>query len=547
MATQQFFDNKIVKLPGVYSTIVSGEQSTPLVSDYGKVLVIDTGTNGAGWGNGAGIDGTKSYGKDAVYTFSDLASYQSFLKGGFLWKQAEALFKPDRKSGAIGVSEVLHAKAATTTLSVMTFTATGGGTAGGSFKFSPKDEGVGANGILTSNHLDKGYAFKITTGVVDPSKWILSVYVGGWKGDFTDGIAYDEISKADSREILLVSSPEFNNIQTLIDWANTNSRFGRYFYLDVSSAVVGTGVVTLADITSGFQVSAGGTETYSLANLNLILDAVQDEDFSFIITDIWGGDEYDSSEISAITTFILSDSKFKRFLFFGGGADADEFDATDGSVEIAEYFNSPYVHTVHGKMGLASSSVAGGFRFFPSGLHASTMLGRKAGKQPQVPLTNKSLGVDKLFDTLNKKQQERALDSGVMVSVFNPAIGRIVCLQDVNTLQDNKRLFTPQGKSFSGSFMRIVEQINKELVVNSERDLLTDENGVTVNSLSAAKLVGYTETYLSSRLATANVDNLILGFKNVTSIRNEDAWSVTYGITVNNEINKIFYTGFLLK
>lgn len=547
MATRQFFDNRIIKLPGVYSTIVSGEQATPLAADYGKVLVLDTGTNASGWANGAGIDGELTSGKDAIYTFNDLSEYQSFLKGGYLWKMAEALFKPDRRSGATGVSQVIHAKAATTTKAVMTFTATGGGSNGGTFKVNTLDEGAGANGTITTGHLDKGYAFEITTGVVDTDKWIFKIYVGSFKGNASDGISYNEILAADSTEILLVSSPEFNNIQDLIDWGNTDSKFGRYFQMDSTSAVAGTGAVVLADIPSGKQAATGGTESYTLANLNLILDAVVEEDFSFIITDAYGTDEYDSAEISAITAFMAGDSKFERFLYYGGGQDEDEFDATDGSIDQAVYFNSAYVHVVHASIGLASSSIASGYRTWDSGYHAALQLGRKAGKQPQVPLTNKTLGIDKLIHPLTKKQQERALDVGLAVSIFNKAIGRIVCLQDVNTLQDNTRLFTPAGKSFSGSFMRIIAQINKELIINSEIDLLSDENGVTVNSLGAGKLVNYTETYLTSRLATANVDNLILAFRDVTATRVDDSWSVSYGITVNNEINKIFYTGFLLR
>ena len=40
-------------------------------------------------------------------------------------------------------------------------------------------------------------------------------------------------------------------------------------------------------------------------------------------------------------------------------------------------------------------------------------------------------------------------------------------------------------------------------------------------------------------------DNLILSYRDVTVTKNGDILSVTYGIVVNNEINKIFFTGFL--
>lgn len=547
MATRAFFDNKIVKLPGAYSTIVSGEQSQSLALDYGKVLVIDTGVAGATWGGGAGIDGELASGKDAVYKFNDLASYQSYLKGGLLWKLADALFKPDKKSGSTGVSEVYHVRAATTTKAQMTFTATGGGANGGTFKVNTKDEGLNANGTVTSSHLDKGYAFKIETGVVDTAKWIFKIYLGSFVGDHSDGLPYNEIEKVDSNAILLVSSPEFNNIQELIDWADTNSTFGAYFVKNSTSAKAGTGVIIQADVTavSGYQVATGGTETFSLTNLGLALDALVEEDFSFILCDQYGMTNYDSTYITAIQGFINGDSKFKRFLYVGGGADADEFSVADGSLAMGVYYNSPYVHVVHGQVGLASDSVSSGFRWWPSLYHAALYVGRTAGKQPQVPLTNKSLGVDKLKHSLTKAQQERALDSGVKATIWNSYILKFVCLQDVNTLQDNQRLFTPAGKSHSGSFMRIVEQINKELVVNAEIDLLSAENGVNANTLNPGILKNWTETYLNSRVALPETDNLLLSYRNVTVVRQGDILKVSYGIVVNNEINKIFFTGFL--
>ena len=545
MATEVFFDNRIVKLPGAYSTIVSGEQSQPLALDYGKVLVIDTGVEGANWGGGSGIDGALASGKDSIYTFNNLEDYQSFLKGGLFWKMADALFKPDKKTGAPGVSQVIHAKAATTAKATLSFTATGGGTAGGIFKVNPLDEGVCANGVMTSSHLDKGYGYTIETAPIDSAKWVYKIWLGTWTGDYTDSIAYNEIAKADTTPKLMATSPEFNNIQTLIDWATEDSAFGQYFVLDATSAKVGTGVVNSADIsalTGAYQLATGGTESYSVTNLGLVLDAVAEEDFSFIICDQYGTDDYDSSEVTAITSFIVGDSKFKRFLFVGGGADESEF---DDSLGMGAYYNSPYVKVTHANVGLASDLTADGFRYWPSVYHAAVMLGRTAGKQPQIPLTNKSLGVDKLVHSLTKAQKERALDAGIMVTHWNQYIQKFVCLQDVNTLQDNKRLFTAQGKSHSGSFMRIVEQVNKELVVNAEIDLLSDENGVTVGSLSAGKIKNWTETYLTNRLSTAETDNLLLDFRNVTVTRQGDAWKVNYGIVVNNEINKIFFTGFL--
>lgn len=548
MATEVFFGNRRIKLPGAYSTIVSGEQSQPIALDFGKVLVIDTGVDGATWGGGSGIAGEQAQNADAIYRFNDLDSYQFFLKGGQMWKNAEALFKPDKTTGALGVSEVIHVRAAATTKAQLSFTATGGGANGGTFVVNTKDEGLNANGTLTSTHLDKGYAYKIETGTVDVNKWVFKIFLGNWKGDYSDdGIAYDEIAKSETTEILMAASPEFDNIQTLIDWANQDSGFGQYFSLDASSAVAGDGSVDSADVAavSGFQVATGGTETYSLANLSLALDALVEENFSFILCDQYGTTNYKSSEMSAITSWVLNDSLWKRFTYVGGGKDSTQFSTTDGSLDMGAHFNSSYVHVVHSDVGLASSSVSSGFRRWNTSYHAALYVGRTAGKQPQVPITYKSLGVDKVYHEPTKAEKERALDAGVKMTYWNKNLKKFVNLQDVNTLQDNKRLFTPQGKSHQGSFMRIIEQINSELVINAEIDLLADENGVNVNTLGSGTVKNFTETYLESRLATASIDNYLLDYRDVTVTRLEDTWKVTYGIVVNNEINKILFTGFL--
>lgn len=57
MASTFYWNNKQISLPGAYSTIVSGETGPARQLDYGKVLVIDTGTYSAGFGGGAGING----------------------------------------------------------------------------------------------------------------------------------------------------------------------------------------------------------------------------------------------------------------------------------------------------------------------------------------------------------------------------------------------------------------------------------------------------------------------------------------------------------
>lgn len=544
MATKVFFNNRQIKLPGAYSTVISGEKNPPRSLDYGKVLVIDTGSEGATWGGGAGIDGELSSGQDAVYKFDNLADYQAFLKGGLLYRAAESLFVPDRRNAAaVGASEVYHVSARTTKAATMTFATT----AGGSFIFKVRDEGLVGNGVATGTHLDKGYAYTVETGTIDTSKWTLSVWQGTWAGDHTDSIAYNGVKKAEAQPILVAQSPEFNNIQTLLDWANTNSSFGNKFALDATSAVAGTGVVDQADVTNvdGYNLATGGTEAYSTPNLQLIFDAVAEMDYSFILTDQYGTTDYNSTENEAVFAFMNSgQNKYERFLFIGGGQDSDEF--TD-SLAMPSNYDSPYVQIVHGQIGEASNLVSEGFRWWPSLVSAFSVVGRAAGKQPQVPITNKTIGADKLKHSLTKIEKERALDAGLLTIVNNPFIGRFVVLQGVNTMQDNQILFNSAGKSHSIAFMRVIAQVNKELVVNSEIDLLASEEGVNSATLSAGYLREWTNTYLQSRIAIPEVDNLLLSARNVTVEKIEDYYKVNYEMVVNNEITKIFFTGFLFR
>ena len=65
--------------------------------------------------------------------------------------------------------------------------------------------------------------------------------------------------------------------------------------------------------------------------------------------------------------------------------------------------------------------------------------------------------------------------------------------------------------------------------------------------MSAGAVKDWTVAYLQGRTATNETDNLLLAFQDVVVTRKEDAWFVTYKIRVNNEITKLFFTGFLIR
>ena len=748
MATKVFFNNKLRKLPGAYSTITSGEQNTPQELDYGKVIIIDNGL-GAGFGGGAGSIGTYAKGKDAVYKFTNIDDFKSFIKGGLLWKISEALFFPFNNQP--GVSTLYFAKAATTVPAQMTFeverpadsgtarvtlagglsktvtfssdlsTTTGNfitanapayalkditltnsvadlifeaatagvpfvspaianltgalkgvvvhtqvnvvaqkqkeiitltGTSGtanvtlaggltklvtfaaggtmdltqtaadfvtshapaydgqgiivtslgaiiifeakvagtgftqpvitnatgnlagtveheddnvvalkqkdtitlsanevvGIFAVNCKDEGVIGNGALTATHLDKGYAFTIVSGVKDPTAYILKIWLGQWKGDFVaDSIAFDEVAKALTTPILVAQSPEFTNLQTLIDWASSDSNFGKLFILDDSSIEGGAGTIVAGDVSAyaTYSVATGGTESYGATELTKIFEAISDLDYQFMLSDETTPGDFDTTPTTSEIAHINDpDTEFIKTLVIAAFPDEDGF---DDSVAMAETLNSNRVIAVHGSVKMTSKAVASGFRTWPAIFHAAMVLGRICGLPPQVPVTNKQISVDGVTHNVTKKSQETALDAGLVVTIADQFRGGLKVLQGVNTLQDNENLFNNLGQSVSIQFERITSQFNRELIINSEIDLLGQNNGVNVNTLSPKLLKSWTENYLLSRTATTDVDNLLLSFRNVTVTRVEDYYKVNYGIVVNNEITKIFYTGFLFR
>jgi hypothetical protein len=558
MGTSYIFNGRKESIPGVYATIKSGIQNPPITADYGTVLIIDTGL-GASWGGGAGIDGQLANGADTVYIFYNLTDYRAFLKGGKFWKLAEPLFKP-RKTEP-GVSKLYHAKAATTVAAILNFTTA----AGGAFKANVCDEGVIGNGVKTLTHLDKGYAFTLETGVIDVAKWIMKFWVGSYKGAYpTDAtyygeaigaeLIYDEVLADAAAPQLLVKSPEFNNIQTLIDWAKSDKLFNQFFALNTDSAVAGAGTVSGTDISnhSGYTLATGGTEVYSTANLDKVLAQVQDLDYVFILADKYGPDDYDSTEVGKILLHLQTEAKFRpnKYLFYGAGQDDLEFaQAASSSKVAAEYFNATQGITVHGGVKKVSQADPTGFRIWDAQYHAAALLGRLCGLPPQVPLTFKSIGIEGLVHNLTTLQKEQALAAGLLTTIFDTDFNDFVCLEDINSLQNNVNLINPDGTSFSIQVMRIAGQVNHDLIVNAKIQLMGQPAGVNRNTLSENYVKNWTMAFLETKVATASQDNLIISFPGdqITVTRKQNTYWVSYAIVINNEIDKMFFTGFMIE
>ena len=379
---------------------------------------------------------------------------------------------------------------------------TGGGAAGGTFKVKPRQEGVSANGVQTGSgakaHLDKGYGFTIETGIKDTSKRIFKIWRGTWKGDYTDGIAYDEIAKASTKPELVAQSPEFNNIQDLLTWGTTPS-FNAAFYLDPTSAKTGTGAITSADISglTGYQLATGATETYSTTNLDLVLEAIKDVDYAFLLNDQYGTANYDSSYSSKMFVHVRDEAKFMKFMVIGGGKDQDEFDTADGSIDIAQYFNDIHAVVVHSNVLKSSQIAPNKTRNWNTLIHSAYVTGRLAGLEPQVPVTNKALNIAGVVHPMTETQKVSAQDAGVLCTNYNQFSQTFNVVEGINTLQNNTYLINSNATSFSIQLMRIVSQLNRELVINANLELMLDERGVNMNTLSAGTLTNWTKNYLS--------------------------------------------------
>lgn len=572
MAISVYFNNKKIVLPGAYATIAAGEQNSARTVDWGRCMIIDTSGNYCKssdtnaklqneylFGGGLSINtDSKMVGQNAVYRFTNIDDFRNFIGGGKFWQLAKGLFTPDPSvAGVTGISELFYVSLASTSSATITITV-----GSGTIKISPIDKGECANGIvidMTGGESTKdfqlvtGYLYDIVTAESGPNagKFSLRIWKGTYSGLAGDGIPYNEVSMAQAKPKLIIQSPYYTTGSELLSWMQSSSAFNTYFDTITTDGTLGNLAVTTYQVgdaqttdPSSTQIATGGTTDYSSAesNASSLFSAISKLNLSFIVTDIEEENTSLSTLNSNILGFINSTAKYKSILFVTAGEDSSDF---ANSIALAQAVNSSHCCVVHGDVGLTTNAVAKGFRWWGTAYNTYSMVGRLAGKAPQIPLTNKSLGINKLKHQLTEDEQEDALNAGLLVTVYNESLSRFVVLQGVNTLQDNEVLFTNNGESFSIQFMRIVDQINKELIINSEIDLLGQENGVNANTLSTSVLKTWTEAYLQSRTATSFADNLILSFRDVTVTKKADYYWVTYGIVVNNEINKIFFTGFV--
>lgn len=552
------FNNRQIIEPGAYSQIKSGIPVPAVLGTYGNVMIIDTGV-GKDYGWGSGINGEILNGARAVYAFESAEDMKRGVKGGSIYDLADYLWSPTKNGN--GPRKVYYARAATTTPAQMSFTL--GDT---ELVISAKSEGTVGNGVVQSNKgiptLVQGYGVRLKSGIVDSTAFILEFYEGQYRGVDESGRDYD-VPKKDLSNHILCRSSEFKTTNELMYWMYNDFTFNHYFSNE-ADAYTDTVLLPAILLTySGIQIFTGGTCEYKSTDIDDLLANIEDLDNSLFICLDSGKTPFPelspaeklagankgalATENSKILSYCINNSTFTdKVLFIGGGDIDNDFNRTssnDGSLQIASYYNSPQVVVVHSGIKVPSSVSGQGvsFKYLPSLYHAAVVCGRTSGLEPQVPVTYKDLRISGLQHELKKSERELALVSGVLHSRYHSQLGWIVN-QGINTLQNNSNLITSEGKSPEIQIMRIIHQINKELIINATARFV----GGNLNTASAGEVKAFVEGYLTTRTASRLSDNLIISFKTVTVKLIQDSWDVSYCFVPNSAVNRVFFTGFIL-
>lgn len=532
MATVVNFHGKNYIEPGAYAVSVYNPTSVVNVSEFGNVMIIDTGLSINGsyeFAGGSGVHGELNKGLKSVYEFNSYEDFLAFMGGGLMGDIAQKIFTP--MDGVIGAPKLYYCRAATTKCATITLSI-----GSSALKLKCKNEGVAGNGVLQDGQLKVGYAARIISGSEDTSKFKCQIFRGSYMGVDKDGEPYGSKSFADSVSNLITESEEVSTLGELFEWARADKYVLANFVVEMSGTA--STEINAIDMTT----AVGGTTEY-LKDTEYadILEAISELDISFFLatnTSVEKG--IDANTNGRLFTFLKNDAKFTEFMIIpGGSSDSDLFGESNSSQAIAKYYNSGQVAVIHGAPIVNRKDGNGTKTLLPIYL-AAAIVGLNAGKLPQSPLTFQRVGYQSFVYDLKKKEREKALQSGIM-HVRN--VSGYWCInQGVTTLQDNKKTIAADGQSMELSIELIKAQLNKELII----DGATRFTGKNAAQASPQTVKNFVETKLQSLTATTDTDNLILSWKNVkVSAKNSD-YFVTYDFVPNVPVNKVFFTGNIL-
>lgn len=534
MATVVNFHGKNYIEPGSYAVSVYNPTSVVNVSEFGNVMIIDTGLAKNGdyeFAGGSGIHGELNKGLKSVYEFDNYEDFLSFMGGGLVGDIAEKIFTP--RDGVAGAPKLFYCRAATTKCANITLTFG----SGNSLILKCKNEGEVGNGVIESGVLKVGYAARVITGSDDASKFKCQVYRGSFMGVDDDGEPYGSASLATASGNLLTESEEFETLEELYNWARSDK------YILANFVVSMTGVKTSKISAVTLTVATGGkTEWLKDSEYADVLEAISELDVTFFLaTNTSVGDGISSATTGRLFTFLKNDAKFTEFLVIpGGSSDSDLFGDSDSSQAIAKYYDSEQVVVVHGAP-IVNRKDGNGTKELPSIYLAAAIIGLAAGQAPQQPLTFKRVGYQSFIYDLKKKEREKALQAGIM-HVRN--LSGYWCInQGITTIQDNKKSIANNGQTMELSIALIKAQLNKELIVDSANRFIGDTSAVNA---SPQTIKNFTETKLSSLTAKTGEDNLLKSWKNVKVVQKNSDFQITYDFAPNLPVNKLFFTGNIL-
>ena len=534
MATVVNFHGKNYIEPGSYAVSVYNPTSVVNVSEFGNVMIIDTGLAKNGdyeFAGGSGIHGELNKGLKSVYEFDNYEDFLSFMGGGLVGDIAQKIFTP--RDGVAGAPKLFYCRAATTKCANITLTFG----SGNSLILKCKNEGEVGNGVIEGGVLKVGYAARVITGSDDPSKFKCQVYRGSFMGVDKDGEPYGSASLSKATGNLLTESEEFETLEELYNWARSDK------YILANFVVSMTGVKT-SNISAVTLTAATGGKTEWLKDSEYadVLEAISELDVTFFLaTNTSVGDGISSATTGRLFTFLKNDAKFTEFLVIpGGSSDSDLFGESDSSQAIAKYYDSEQVVVVHGAP-IVNRKDGNGTKELPSIYLAAAIIGLAAGQAPQQPLTFKRVGYQSFTYDLKKKEREKALQAGIM-HVRNLS-GYWCVNQGITTLQDNKKSIASDGQTMELSIALIKAQLNKELIVDSANRFIGDTSAVNA---SPQTIKNFTETKLSSLTAKTGEDNLLKSWKNVKVVQKNSDFQITYDFAPNLPVNKLFFTGNIL-
>lgn len=344
MATSVYFGGKTRKLPGTYSTVVSGIKTETAISTYGNVLLIDAG---AGKGFNAAV-GLRGHGKETILALEQDEA-NTVIRGGALKPVIEALFKP--ATGVPGVSTLYLLKAAETTpASIANFSLFGGAIT--ATKVKTKDEGTVCNTVVDNigtvddpnEVLRQGYLFKSLYNA-DEKKAFVEIWLGTYQGTNSKGYQIG-VKRENSGPTLVFRSRRCSTPKQLVEVLSNSSEFNSILSVEGLTAAADTFTSTDGEVLK----FTGATETY-MDNITEVFGYLHDIDYSYAMVLEENGTQ---NFATSLYDFIKDEAKdIKQMITYDGVFDA--------AIALASQYNDDAVIVASGVVKKTSNSSPDGF------------------------------------------------------------------------------------------------------------------------------------------------------------------------------------------